>query len=112
MAELADAQVSEACGRKAVGVQLPLSALNYFNLVRHRHGIMKTVYADRTGSWRELAVSNVTDVTFVQAGGYRSRFLAEEPIPPRYKYSPHTFLSLNKNLADYLYDWKIRKRKF
>ena len=26
MAELADAQVSEACGRKAVGVQLPLSA--------------------------------------------------------------------------------------
>ncbi len=26
---MADAQVSEACGRKAVGVQVPLSALVY-----------------------------------------------------------------------------------
>jgi hypothetical protein len=34
MAELADAQVSEACGRKAVGVQLPLSAI----VPKHNYG--------------------------------------------------------------------------
>ena len=48
VAKLADALASGASGRKALGVQVPSSAPNLNDLVRHRESIRKALYGDRT----------------------------------------------------------------
>ena len=47
MAKLADALASGASGRKALGVQVPSSALVLYEQVRHRES-SETLYGDRT----------------------------------------------------------------
>ena len=47
VAKLADALASGASGRKALGVQVPSSAPNLNDLVRHRESLMNALYGDR-----------------------------------------------------------------